>query len=239
MGSRLDRYSTLAEAVPVFLTVLPVTLFIAVILPEGLSLKGLFMKGAPFLVVVSGSFLASHIGADFGKRLEKKLWAQWGGPPTTRFLRHKSGEYNEVALIYLHGSLRKLGLNVPTLEEQIEAPVYADTCYEACTLELLRLTRDKTSFPLVYKRLIDYGFRRNVLGMKWFGVIASLATSSLCAWRSALAWDMQTLDVALVTVGVVSIGCLVGWLTLVTERVVWRGANRYALTLLEAARGLK
>ena len=239
MGSRLDRYSNQAEALPVFLTIVPIALFLTVVLPEGLSLKGLLIKSVPFVGLVGLAFTISQIGADFGKRLEKRLWEQWGGPPTMRFLRHNNSEYNEITRHHVHEALRRLGFYLPTSEEQSTDSAYADTCYEACTMELKRRTRDKTKFPLVHKRLIDYGFRRNILGMKRFGLVISVATLLLCVGHIISGWDVHSPNIPMIAACVVTTGCIVGWFTLVTEKVVWRGANRYALALLEAARDLE
>ncbi len=239
MGSRLDRYSNQAEALPVFLVLVPITLFLTVVLPEGLSLKGLLIKSVPFVGLVGLSFTISQIGADFGKRLEKRLWEQWGGPPTMRFLRHNNPEYNEITRRHVHETLRRLGFYLPTSEEQSQNSAYADTCYEACTIELLRRTRNKTAFPLVHKRLIDYGFRRNILGMKRFGLAISVAVSLLCVWHIVSGWDAHSPNIPMVAVCVMTTVHILGWLTLVTENMVWRGANRYALALLEAARDLE
>ena len=78
----IDSYSTRARMFPVYVTISPVILAIAALVPKGLDLP---LAGAAAIVLVPLSFLASQVGADFGKRLEKDLWLKWGGPPTTRF----------------------------------------------------------------------------------------------------------------------------------------------------------
>ena len=200
-----------------------------------MTLKGLLLRVSPLVVLAALSFVASQIGADIGKRLEKRLWARWDGPPTTRFLRHGNQEYSEITRRTVHESLLGLGLRVPTTEEQNQNPEYSDECYAASTAELRRLTRNKRKYPLVHKRLIDYGFRRNMLGLKWIGlataVAASLACSSLILWNR----DTPSLVGPLLTVGTISAGMGICWLTLVSDKAVSLGAERYAHTLLETA----
>ena len=71
----IDTYSTRARMFPVYITVSPIILAVAALLPKGLDLP---LAGATAIVLVPLSFLASQVGADFGKRLEKKLWEEMG-----------------------------------------------------------------------------------------------------------------------------------------------------------------
>ena len=235
----MDRYSYQAETLPTLLTIAPVALIVAVLLPEGMSLRGLFLKFTPFVALGALSFVASQIGADFGRRLERRLWAKWDGPPTTRFLRHGNSEFNAMTRRFVHESLRGLGLKVPTKEEQAQDSNYSDECYSACTAELLRRTRNRRKYPIVHKRLIDYGFRRNMLGLRWVGLILAASISILCASHIAWNWDTAGLNGPLLVVGIISAGVTIAWLTLVNERAVCLGAERYANTLLEAARDVE
>ncbi len=239
MGFRLDRYSYQAEALPTLLVIVPVALFVAAIMPEGMSLRGLALKFSPFVALAALTFVASQIGADFGRRLEKRLWRKWGGPPTTRFLRHGNREYNQMTRRTIHEHLTGLGLHVPTTEEEAQDPAFADECYAACVAELRRLTRNQEGHSLVHKRLIDYGFRRNMLGLKWIGLVTAVAVSLVCAFYMWWIWDSAGLHGPLLGVGIVSAGTGVGWVTLVNEGVVVLGAERYANSLLEAANGME
>ena len=237
MGFRLDRYSYQAEALPTLLMIVPVALFIAVLLPEGTTLKGLLLKFSPFVALAALSFVASQVGADFGRRLEKRLWAKWDGPPTTRFLRHRNREYNEITRHAVHERMARLGFKVPTEDEEAHDPENSDEYYAAFVAELRRVTRNKGKYPLVHKRLIDYGFRRNMLGLKWIGLVTPAVVSLLCALHTLWKWDEAGLINPVLFVGVVSVGIAIGWLTLVNEKVVSLGAERYADSLLEAGIG--
>ena len=239
MSSRLDPYSMQAEAFPVFLTVAPIALLLAMVLPEGMSLKDLVIRGLPFVGVFGLSFVFSQIGADSGKCLEKRLWEKWGGPPTTRFLRHGNQEYNEITRQHVHERLRRLGIHVPTSNEQLDNPKHADQCYEECTAELRRLTRDKTRFPLVYKRLIDYGFRRNIFGLRRFGLLIAAAAFLLCLVHTVYTWNMVAPNVFMIAICSITAISIVAWLTLVNEKAVQLGASRYANSLLEVVRSLE
>ena len=233
MEIKFDRYSFRARVLPVYLTLAPVVLLLAAVVPEGLKLS---IGGAAALVFAPISFLLSQVGADFGKRLEKGLWASWGGPPTTRFLRHGNHEFNEVTRGRIHAKLRQLGLHVPTSEEQEQDQRAADMHYQSCTEELIRRTRDTGRFPLVFKGLTEYGFRRNLLGLKVFGVFLTVAGGAGSAWSTYTAWTATNAPPAVSLVaGLITAGLLLAWLVWVTERTVKLSADRYARFLLEAA----
>ncbi len=218
---------------PVYLTLAPVVLLLAALAPEGLKLP---LGGATALVFVPISFFLSQVGADFGKRLEKGLWVAWGGPPTTRFLKHGNHEFNNVTRSRIHAKLKKFGLTVPTHEDQEKDPCLADQHFEACTEELIRRTRNTQKFPLVFKGLTEYGFRRNLLGLKPLGLLLAIIGLGCSAWSIYYSWvnDGNT-NPASIVAGLIIAGLLLSWFVWVTERTVNLSANRYARFILEAS----
>ncbi len=233
MNTLFDPYSFQARVLPVYLTLIPIVLMLAAIVPDGFKWS---IGGSAAFVSIPISFLLGQLGADFGKRLESKLWQSWGGPPTTRFLRHGNSEFNENTRLRVHGNLRALGLHVPTKEEQEQNCQVADSYYESCTEELIRRTRDKSKFPLVFKGLVDYGFRRNLLGLKPIGVLLTIISLVVIACSFCYVW-LKTNEppATLIVTGFITVGLLYVWLTWVTERTVKIAANRYARYLLESA----
>lgn len=232
MEIKFDTYSFRARVLPVYLTLAPAILLLAALVPDGLKLP---LGGAAAVVFVPISFFLSQVGADFGKRLEKRLWRNWGGPPTTCFLRHGNHEFNEVTRNRVHEKLRSLGLKVPTREEQEQDERAADQYYESCTEELIRRTRDDKRFPLVFKGLVEYGFRRNLLGLKSFGVIIALASLAGTSWLTYASWSPGDPPAVAIVAGLITAGLLLAWATWVTEHTVKLAANRYAHFILEAA----
>ena len=236
MEIKLDTYSLRARVLPVYLTLAPAILLAATLVPEGLQLP---LGGAAAAVFVPISFFISQIGADFGKRLETQLWEKWGGPPTTRFLAHGNQEFNEVTRGRVHDRLRSLGLHLPTQEEQEQDPGAADKYYESCTEELIRRTRDSSKFPLVFKGLTEYGFRRNLLGLKPLGLPIALLAGIGCGWTTYSHWDATNLPAVSIVTGLITAGLLFALFVWVRERTVFLAANRYARFLLEAALALE
>ena len=234
MGMVIDSYSRWARRCPVYITIAPINLALVAILPHGLDLP---LGAAAAIVFVPLSFLASQVGADFGKRLEKRLWLKWGGPPTTRFLRHSNSEFNAFTRKQLHKKLRTLGLNVPSADHEKRDPQAADACWEACAEELIGKTRDRKRFPLVYKGLVEYGFGRNMLGLKPLGLPLSIVALLACLWKVWDDWGSQ--QAVGVVCAAISLALLAIWVVWVREKTVAISADRYARFLLETVQELE
>ena len=232
MQSILDRYSLHARAFPVYLTISPAALALAAILPDGLNLP---LGVATAIVFVPLAFLSGQIGADYGKRLEKRLWRQWGGAPTTRFLRHSNREFNLATRECVHEKLRSLGQHIPSKDEEESNTQAADIYYDSCTKELIRRTRDHVRFPLVFKELTAYGFRRNLLGLKPVGLPIVILSFVVCISFVWVKWNNNE-DLAIaISATLLVAGLFFTWLTWVNEKAVGLAASRYARFLLEAA----
>ena len=236
MSSVFDRYNRQARVFPVYVTISPIILAVAAILPHGFDLP---LGAAAAIVFIPLAFLAGQVGADFGKRLEKRLWREWSGPPTTRFLRHSNDEFNLVTRKRVHTKLRSLGLNIPSAEDQQRDPQMADAHWEACTEELIHRTRDRKLFPLVFKGLTEYGFRRNLLGLKPIGLPLSIGALLGCLWKVWASWGSQETVGVSVGAALLSLALLAVWVVWVGEKTVAISANRYARFLLEAAQELE
>lgn len=236
MEIKIDSYNIRARVLPVYLTITPIILLIAAILPNGLNLP---LGGTTAVVFVPLAFLSSQLGADFGKQLERRLWRKWGGPPTTRFLRHSNKEFNIITRERVHEKLRAIGLYIPTKEEQEQSLSVADAHYQSCIEELIRRTRDSSKFKLVFKGLTEYGFRRNLLGLKPFGIIIAIVANLGCGGSIANIWGTATEPAISIVAGLLTTGFLFMWLIWVDEKAVQLAANRYARFLLEAALDLE
>lgn len=229
---RIDRYSFHARALPVYVTLAPIVLVLAAVAPDDLRA---IVGGSAAALLVPLSFLLSQLGADFGKRLEGTLWQAWGGPPSTRFLRHGNQEFNAITRGRVHDQLRALGLAIPSPEEQAHSLVAADRCYQSCAEDLIRRTRDISKYPLVFKSLTEYGFRRNLLGLKRVGLLISIAGLLILAWAAYAAWSGGLPVAAPAILAIPIVGLLITWVVWVTEPTVRLAADRYARFLLEAA----
>jgi hypothetical protein len=108
-----------------------------------------------------------------GKKLEEILVAKWGGMPTTIALRHRDKFLDGVSKQRYHTAITaKLGIAMPTAEEESASPDKADDIYVGATKRLRELTRSNKQ--LLLKENIAYGFHRNMLAMKPVGIVSCL-----------------------------------------------------------------
>ena len=193
------------------------------------------LAGAAAVVFVPLSFLASQLGADFGKRLEKQLWRKWNGPPTTRFLRHDNDEFNLITRQRIHQKLCSFDLRIPSREDQRRDLGLADAHWQACAEFLISRTRDRRRYPLVFQGLVGYGFQRNLFGLKQFGLPISICCLAACGREAWNQWGSQDLVAIPIASALLIFALLMTWIFWVTESSVFLSANRYARFLLEAA----
>lgn len=158
---KIDEYALKARAIPAFLTLLPLALVVLPTLGTQSLLLGLFAPVGGTLVI---SFLLAQWGRDQGKLKEPRLFAIWGGKPTTVLLSHRGEAENRVLRERRHRRLERLsnGIVLPTLRAEAEDPKAADESYDAATKILIQRTRDKQRFSLLFDELVSYGFRRNL-----------------------------------------------------------------------------
>ena len=106
--------------------------------------------------------------------------------------------------------------------------------------KLRRLTRDTERFPLVYKGNTEYGFRRNLLGLKKIGLSAAVVALGPSGWALLHGWNAENVILPVPAVAAFLTGCIaVGWLIGVRSTSVRITADCYARYLLEAALDLE
>ena len=209
-------------------------------LPTG-GLLGIISTGG-------GTALLAQIGRDRGSKKQSALWAGWGGSPTTRLLRFQDSR-NRVILTRWRAKLERLwGQALPTEEEEARDPAGADQQYEAAISFLREATRDTSKFPLVFAENVNYGIRRNLWGLKPYGVVvaalASVAAWSLFLLSAGLPTAEPWLDTVVTNPEGATITRLVGslfnttavavWLFVITPAWVRTAAEAYAQRLLGA-----
>jgi hypothetical protein len=198
-------------------------------------------------VSCGGLYLTTNLCRELGKRLEEKLYHEWGGKPTTQLLRHRDAKIDAVTKRRYHAFLaRKINEPFPDKDQEAANPGAADDVYQSGVRWLLNHSRpeDGKKFDLIFKENVAYGFRRNALGVKPFGL--TVAVGSLL-WVLILEGALfrhggKFTDVAVfsrvsepATASVViSIAMIVVWLFFFTRASARTAAFTYAETLLRA-----
>ena len=173
-----DPYTFHARTRPALIVVLPLGFLMSALLP-----------GQPFFVTAffgllgtaGGTALVAQMARDRGRDKVPALWKGWDGPPTTRFLRHRRSPSDRVP-DGLRPQLEELiGYSLPSREEERSDPTGADLKYEEVVGFLREATRDNSRFPLVFAENVNYGLRRNLWGLKPYGVVIAILAAS-CSW---------------------------------------------------------
>jgi hypothetical protein len=229
-----NTYTRRARLTPALIVVLPLGLAVLSWSPDGLKSWTVLWS---LFVWAGGTALMAQVARDRGREKEKELFHSWGGKPTTRLLRYAGCE-NPVLVTRRHAALQKVLANIhlPTELEESAAPQDADHVYDTCVRWLLEQTRDQKKFHLLFEENCNYGFRRNLWGMKPIGIF-------LCALGFLLGLSAVVIHIeAHVAVSAISYGGVACTVALLTFWVFWCNptwvklpAEAYAERLLAAS----
>jgi hypothetical protein len=161
----IDIYALKARVYPMVIFFLPVVFLMIVNSFQFNDLEQLFLS-----VIITGTlaFILSQTGRDKGKRKEKGLWDSWGGSPTIQLMRHRNTEINSATKARYFTKLNALcALAVyPDANLEQNDPGKADEIYAFWSSYLRNNSRNQKKFNLLFRETTNYGFRRNLWGMK-------------------------------------------------------------------------
>lgn len=228
-AGKLDEYAVKARVFPAFLVFLPIGVCAAQFV--GFS-SAIVAACSAFGGTALMSFLLAQWSRDAGKTKERDLYRLWGGMPTTAYLRHRDQTINPVVKARRQQRLQRLvpDLVLPSAAAEREDPAEADQRYEAATKVLIQRTRDKEKYHVLFQELIDYGFRRNLWGLKRIA-ITLLAFST--AFTLALARAAYHVTYNLIATAVFVLFLLI-WSAAITPNWVHRAGKSYAERLFDA-----
>lgn len=239
-----DPYERPARLYPALLAILPLLVLIMLLYgPKATALTG----AVTVAVSCGGLYLTTNLCRELGKRLEKQLYRSWGGKPSTQLLRHRDRTIEGVTKRRYHAFLAgKINVPFPDKDQEASDPAAADDIYQSGVRWLLNHTRpeDGKKFDLLFKENVAYGFRRNALGVKPFGLILAIVSLSwvLFAEKILLSPDHRFIDTAAfsqmpetaIASLVVSAMMVVVWVLFFTKASARTAAFTYAETLLRA-----
>lgn len=176
-----DAYTWRARITPAAIAASPALAFMVA---GGINLNA--TTGIVSLLVGASGVVAAGIARDAGYRLQGDLWNSWDGSPTVRKLRWRETT-NPTLLGRLHDDIALVtGHQLPTAEREEQDPIGTDAEYEAAIAVLRQRTGDTKLFNKIFAENIEYGFRRNCLGLRpmglAFAISGIIATLALCIW---------------------------------------------------------
>ncbi len=229
-----DYYSLRARLFPAMLLLLPVALSVYAWSPQQHDwIFGTVVIGASGFL----SFFFMEIIRDAGNGKQKRLWESWGGAPTTQLLRHRSSFVNPTTRAIWHEKLSILvGKRLPSKTMEENDSKAADLAYEAAVYSLQEYNRSTDAGSLSLKENAQYGFRRNLWGVKPAGIFLSVISVVTCSAAVVTSYLTEPSNQILkthqvgATVGTVTI--LVLWILRIKPSWVRIAAFKYAERLL-------
>lgn len=178
-----DAYDRKARLSPAIVTILPAIVLI-------LSLSTANESWVTKLLSAGGvgsvlAFALAQYASAAGNRFSDKFWPPKGGLPTLRWLRSADPSRSTAQKSQWYEAIKRLtGLDIP---QTISAkPTEEDAIIEDATRQVRYKLRGKALAKMMDLHNMEYGFARNLAGLRW--VMAGLAT--LGAGGCAAAWAL-------------------------------------------------
>lgn len=167
--SFFDEYTLKARFLPACIVALPLMSIIASYFDWNEFLVANIVVGV--LVGLIVIYLFSLFARSLGRKVESKILKEWGGFPTTQFLRHRDSTLSSVKKEKIHELLaQKSEISLPSLSQENTDPDQADQKYDEAVTWLRNNTRGD-EYKILLNENIAYGFFRNSLGLKWVAII--------------------------------------------------------------------
>lgn len=173
-----DHYVINARLKPTFFVMMPFAITTLAWCPEAQELAGVVLT---FLITFGVMAFLSNLISNKGNQLQAKLFESWGGAPTTLLLRHGDATLDAHTTQRYHCWIEAHvpGLRLPSSISEASDPVTADSAYLSATNYLREHTRDKSRYPMIYADNVAYGFARNLLAMRNYGIGVALISVAL------------------------------------------------------------
>ena len=230
-----DSYTLKARFYPVIILFFPIVL-IGLFYSFEFKTVIHFFSSIGFLSALT--YLFSQLGRDQGKRKELDLWKSWGGTPSIQILRLCDQNIDKHTKQKYHQKLQTLFpvTSTPNQAMETNAPEEADEIYKAWSHFLITKTRDTKGYPLLFKENINYGFRRNLWGLKTAAIIlvTALIIGNYLFWGATNnSWNPITFPHAFLYSTVALVLVLLFWLIIIRRNWVKSVAFSYAYRLCE------
>ena len=170
----LGNYQVRAQLAPALIVLLPIVVSVVTWMPDAIDLGRVLVGVA---IAMGGMFFLAQIGRDAGRRKEAWLHSTWGGKPTTALLRHRDDVLDAFTRARYHVFLARCvpGVALPSPEDEAADPKAADSMYDSAVQWLIAQAPDRRRFPLVFQENVNYGFRRNLWGLRPAGLMITTA----------------------------------------------------------------
>jgi len=158
----IDSYEMKARYAPALLLSLPVLISLWSCYQVEYTALSKVTNGILSIVII---YVLSVVIRSLGKRIEPKLWASWGGAPSTTLVSWQDTRLGErLKGLYLQAVSDKLNLPVPSKEEEKADPGRAIKLLDQAFQRIKGVIRQNDKDGLWSIANADYGFARNLYG---------------------------------------------------------------------------
>jgi len=172
----LDSYELKARDVPGLILVFPVLIDALYAAPVLNSWPIFTASGICGFALV---YALGHLARALGEGIEPNLWASWGGPPSTRFMRHRDTFFGEGLKLQIYQNLNKeFSIRLLTDDEEARNHGRADKEIEDAFRRVREYLRASDPKGLWYSHNVEYGFSRNLLGCRLLWAIVAVAATA-------------------------------------------------------------
>lgn len=232
-NAKMNSYNLKARVYPVILTLIPIIIIGFI---YSIQLQSYYQILVSFGVTTALFFLFSQLGRDKGKSLEKEMWKKWGGIPSTQVFRYSDNTIDKHTKIRYHKKLMELTGVGENINEMFEttSPNDADEVYKSWSNYLISKSRDTKKYNLLFQENVNYGFRRNLFGLKTFAIIIIILLMIGCVTYSFIIGNYQ-LDYSkeLIISEIILVLFLIFWISKIRENWIKSVAFSYAERLIE------
>src|SRR5665213_746722 len=168
-----DTYTIRARVFPAIIAAIPaLAMLILLVSWTGLALSsGIATVGLVVILYMFSDFARSQ-----GRKVEPHIYKLQGGKPSVTMMRRADASLDSALKDRYRDFLaNKLARAAPTAAEEEQNQAAADAFYEQAGTWLRENTRDTKKFSILFNENITYGYRRNLLGLKWIALGLNLA----------------------------------------------------------------
>lgn len=232
----VDSYTLKARVYPMIILFFPI-IIIGIFYSIQFGAVILFLSSLG--IVGALMYLFSQIGRDRGKLKEPGLWEMWGGAPTVQLIRLSDKRIDPHTKERYRQKLQGLCPVpiVPDIASENSNSHAANEVYRTWTKYLIAKTRDTKIYSLLLKDNTSYGFRRNLWGLKLYGILltAFLLIANYAFWysRTNLSDPLSYPDNFIYS-EIALLGVLFFWIIQVTPNWIKIPAFSYAERLYES-----
>lgn len=228
-----DAYTIKARVFPAIIAAIPALAMLIVLVSwTGLALS----SGIATIGLVVILYMFSDFARSQGRKIEPRLYELQGGKPSVTMMRRGDTSLDTDSKDRYRAFLAsKLRRTAPTSDEEEKNQAAADAFYEQAGNWLRENTRDTKKFSILFNENIAYGYRRNLLGLKWIALGLNLIVVIICAgllWYSAPINMADPFTGRVIVVLVVAAVHALYVVAVVNQRSVIAGARTYARQLI-------